>query len=344
MTSEITKQFIDENLSQVEQKLVASMQSLYDLMIERKDSPLQILDPARELQDSPVGSILTYMGNSAPPHYLACDGSIYNISDYPALANHIKNEFKSYNKFGGNGTTTFAVPDLRGEFLRGGGTALRNTGSGAGIGEHQDPTHIQEVIAWGEDIYLHINKRSKDGNNNPYARNHDQIIGSRIGSIIAQTKQVQTLTVQTDGMYSARPTNTSVLYCIKYEPTWYMHIEPSIGVYSYKEVNIGTFNGEPLYRRCFDFSFTENNTIIPFAIENLDEVISIYGSIQGTNRMGSNYAIPIAYCFTDSAAKYYIATVFNISNNELKLFVSDNFIGGVSSGTATIIIEYTKTA
>lgn len=46
------------------------------------------------------------------------------------------------NFFGGDRVTTFAVPDLRGEFLRGSGTATRNTGRGAAVGVHQNLTQI----------------------------------------------------------------------------------------------------------------------------------------------------------------------------------------------------------
>ena len=40
-----------------------------------------------------VGAIYSYMGNTAPHGYLACDGAIYNINDYPRLASHINNNF-----------------------------------------------------------------------------------------------------------------------------------------------------------------------------------------------------------------------------------------------------------
>ena len=81
------------------------------------------------------------MGNNTPDYFLSCDGTVYNISDYPYLAEHFKTEFGSYNYFGGNGTTTFAVPDLRGEFLRGTGTnSHASQGSGESVGIHQDGT------------------------------------------------------------------------------------------------------------------------------------------------------------------------------------------------------------
>ena len=70
----------------------------------------------------PTGTVLSYMGTTAPKGYLICDGTEYNISNHTNLANFIKDQFGSYNYFGGDGTTTFKVPDLRGEFLRGSGT------------------------------------------------------------------------------------------------------------------------------------------------------------------------------------------------------------------------------
>ena len=66
------------------------------------------------IEDTPIGHIMTYIGTSAPKHYLECDGSEYNISDYPYLANHILKEFGSVNYYGGDGVTTFAVPKIEG--------------------------------------------------------------------------------------------------------------------------------------------------------------------------------------------------------------------------------------
>lgn len=59
-------------------------------------------------QEAPIGTVIEYVGNSKPDHYLACNGKIYNIVDYPELFNKIG------NKFGGDGTTTFAVPNYSG--------------------------------------------------------------------------------------------------------------------------------------------------------------------------------------------------------------------------------------
>ena len=66
----------------------------------------------KELEDSPVGHVISFMGTKIPAHYLACDGTVYNILEYPILANHISSNFGNANHFGGNGISTFAVPGL----------------------------------------------------------------------------------------------------------------------------------------------------------------------------------------------------------------------------------------
>ena len=95
---------------------------------------------------TPVGTIIAVMGNSAPAHYLACNGQVVNIATYPELADYFEEQFGSKNKFGGDGTTTFGIPDLRGEFLRGTGTnGHTNQGNGANVGVHQDASELPNI-------------------------------------------------------------------------------------------------------------------------------------------------------------------------------------------------------
>ena len=74
--------------------------------------PVEYVNSESGIEDTPVGEIIRTIGNKTPKHYLMCDGTEYNISEYPYLAQHFKNEFGSYNYFGGDGINTFAVPDL----------------------------------------------------------------------------------------------------------------------------------------------------------------------------------------------------------------------------------------
>lgn len=61
---------------------------------------------------TPIGTIIPYIGKTAPADYLACDGAEYNITDYPDLSSFITTQFGSVSFFGGDGTKTFAVPNL----------------------------------------------------------------------------------------------------------------------------------------------------------------------------------------------------------------------------------------
>lgn len=84
-----------------------------------------------------VGATEIWAGYSAIPAwvaacttkpYLLCDGSVYNYSDYPALGPILG------SKFGGNGVSTFGVPDLQGRYpIPYDGTGTRITTAGCGI-------------------------------------------------------------------------------------------------------------------------------------------------------------------------------------------------------------------
>ncbi|MFT4107727.1 MAG: phage tail protein [Lacrimispora sp.] len=162
---------------------------------------------------TPIGTVISYMGTKAPAHYLVCDGAIYNIADYEGFSQFIKDEFGSFDFFGGDGITTFAVPDLRGEFLRGTGVSSNNTGAGASVGTHQDPTFITDYGRTDGKIQLNTSLNSTTGTE--YALNKD-FTTKRTGYLALTTSYVAS---PADGLgsFSTRPTNTAVLYCIKYE-------------------------------------------------------------------------------------------------------------------------------
>ncbi len=168
---------------------------------------------------TPVGEIISYMGMTAPEHYLICDGMEYNMGDYPELAQHFVDNFGTANYFGGNGETTFAVPDLRGEFLRGSGTAVRDTGSGADVGVHQAPTEFAGMWLYKDmnfnGLVEYFNDDVGDRNN---LTNFD-LEGPQSKYSRSYKSDGNSLELNSTNLVSrtARPTNTSVLYCIKCE-------------------------------------------------------------------------------------------------------------------------------
>jgi len=59
-----------------------------------------------------LGQIIMWAGTYAPDGYAFCNGQIMSISQNPALFSLIG------NMYGGDGKSTFALPDLRGKFPR----------------------------------------------------------------------------------------------------------------------------------------------------------------------------------------------------------------------------------
>lgn len=200
--------------------------------IGRIVDPIQYTANNDELEETPVGNIISYMGNSVPKHHLACDGTEYAIGTYPELEAHIIDEFGSINYFGGDGTTTWAVPDLNGEFLRGTGTnSHTNQGNGANVGVHQDSTEFPAYYTGiGNDNKYYIGYRVP---NNVTSSDYniigkaDKNISKTSTSIYGNSKEDLHGTASTSNVLSTvRPTNTSVKFCIKYESTYHV-IVPS---------------------------------------------------------------------------------------------------------------------
>lgn len=168
-------------------------------------------------QEMPVGSLIQTMSNSAPKHYLICDGSEYAIGTYPELEAHFVKEFGAVDHFGGtNGK--WKVPDLRGEFLRVAGTNSHiNTitnlkeGNGADVGAHQEASVLpQSWSGTGANVtpinYTENMKKSAD-TLKPF---------SKVGTNGWNTTNTYGGTA---GAQTVRPTNTSVNVAIKCEST-----------------------------------------------------------------------------------------------------------------------------
>lgn len=199
---------------------------------------------------TPVGTVISVMGKTAPLNYLVCDGTVYNIADYSELANYFAGQFEAANFFGGDGVTTFAVPDLRGEFLRGTGTnSHTNQGSGANVGEHQDGTlhpAIGVTDAQEKNIYQFANPNYLDptlAGTTGLVKDPDITHDSLYDIVV--TGNHNTRTTEGRGPYTSRPTNTSVLYCIA---TKNIFMDAGMN-YSTEEQVVGTWIGKPLYQK-----------------------------------------------------------------------------------------------
>ena len=174
------------------------------------DNLKNLIAGATLFADTPLGTINAIGGSTAPDGWLLCQGQAVSRTDYSDLFAVIGTSFGS-----GDGSTTFNVPDLRGEFLRGAGTnSHTKQGSGGSVGQHQDATGIPNV---------YVNNNTKIGmypaNNsttdyNLQSINHDSVIYQCV-EYIETTNTVTGAYTGSPATYTARPTNTSVNFIIK---------------------------------------------------------------------------------------------------------------------------------
>lgn len=79
------------------------------MMLDNGDDCLRLQDS----RDLPIGTIIMWGTTNIPDHYLICDGTEISRTALPELFSEIGVTYGA-----GDGTTTFNIPDYRGQFLR----------------------------------------------------------------------------------------------------------------------------------------------------------------------------------------------------------------------------------
>lgn len=150
----------------------------------------------------PAGTVL-HMAASAPPTgWLKCNGAAISRTTYARLFAAIGTQYGA-----GNGSTTFGLPDLRGEFLRGWDDG-RGVDTGRVIGSAQAATTVRDGgldsagdATWTRPLIL---VQNSDGSSS-YSGNRLRV----------STPQVST-EAGTFSAQASRPRNIALLACIKY--------------------------------------------------------------------------------------------------------------------------------
>lgn len=302
---------------------------------------------------NPIGTIISFMGLAAPAGYLVCDGAEYRLSEYPALADLFRRQFGRANYFGGDGTTTFAVPDMRNLFLRGHHGEAEEQLSGK-VGAKQNGTSFPAQIALGGSNGKIPSVMSAPGGTIAF-ENADSCDGTPTVYSYDTTPVFGSISVVGDGVekaekFTARPVNMAVLFCIKAIETDSGSGSPDGGadltageVYSTEETRIGTWiDGKPLYRKVIA---AQTGDKISMSTEDLNSLydarnlnIETLCSMEATSLAWSG-ATWITPPTTVNFSKSYSMTVF-IDNGILK---ERHTIAEYSNCPIYITIAYTKT-
>lgn len=173
--------------------------------------PVEYVNTTQGIEDTPVGHIISHMGNSAPEHYLACDGKEYNIIDYPYLVQHIEDNYGVANYFGGDGLYTFCVPNLTERFLKGSGIT----------GKYEEAGLPNITANWksepSAEPYGAVTIKAEKGRLDPVSGG-----GSSDSRVYFDASRSSPIYGNSE---TVTPSNFSILFCIKYEPTYYAIIK-----------------------------------------------------------------------------------------------------------------------
>lgn len=171
-----------------------------------------------KLDDSsgtPVGTIITFASATAPTGYLKANGALLSRTTYSALFAAIGTTFGI-----GDGSTTFALPDLRGYFPRGwddgrGIDTSRVFGSLQADG-YLNHSHTASETSAGAHTHT-FSTLTVSGANIPYSTGADYM-NTSVQTTSSSGAHTHTITVaaSTTGAIETRPKNIALLYCIKY--------------------------------------------------------------------------------------------------------------------------------
>ena len=176
----------------------------------------------------PSGAVLAFAMTTAPTGWLVANGATISRATYAALFAAIGTNYGT-----GDGSTTFAIPDLRGYFVRGSGTNADGTAAGSfgakqthGFASH---THLGSANSAGSHVHTFTAPNGQNAEFVYYSGSWDgRIDGSQadtgndrnttnLNSYIQPAgSHSHTISITATGGTETRPANIAMLYCIKY--------------------------------------------------------------------------------------------------------------------------------
>lgn len=158
----------------------------------------------------PVGGIIALATGTAPSGYMKCNGAAVSRTTYDQLFLAIGTTFGV-----GDGSTTFNLPDLRGEFIRGhddgrGLDSGRALGSSQGFAVQNATGSVGSLVTAARNLYVNGSGVFATGSSNNGAASGTSGSYGGAGTLTLNlSRQMQTAA-------ETRPRNIALTYVIKY--------------------------------------------------------------------------------------------------------------------------------
>ena len=163
----------------------------------------------------PTGSVHLMASTTVPGGYLKCNGQLISRTTYADLFAEIGTAFGA-----GDGSSTFAVPDLRGEFVRGWDDS-RGVDSGRNFGTAQSDQNKQHNHSATSTVtdpghnHVYIDQQAHNEGYRPWKAGDNDCGQRNKNTSNAFTGISVSTSIANDGGSEARPRNIAMMYVIK---------------------------------------------------------------------------------------------------------------------------------
>lgn len=151
----------------------------------------------------PPGAVVAFAAGTDPAGWITCNGGEQSRTTYAALFAVIGTTYGN-----GNGTTTFNLPDLRGEFIRGADLG-RGVDTGRVLGSNQGTQDARVT-----DFRTAIDPAGEQGTGASFISNDGEWSPWRITGRSGDGNDIH-IGFRTNGFTDTRPRNVAMRYCIK---------------------------------------------------------------------------------------------------------------------------------
>lgn len=176
----------------------------------------EVIDLINNMQ--PAGEVAAFARSTPPEGWLVCNGQAVSRTTYARLFAAVGTTFGA-----GNGSTTFRIPDLRGEFIRGWDNG-RGADNGRVLGSAQSSqnllhTHAGNTAEAGEHFHGGLDEYGFDASHgNGSKLRADMGDGPPWSGIVRSAragKHTHSFVTSGEGGNESRPRNIALLYCIR---------------------------------------------------------------------------------------------------------------------------------